>query len=258
MDELKYPIGAFSAPQTVTDEQVRAWIAEIERFPAELRKVVGAMSPAELDTRYRPGGWTARQVVHHLADSHLNSYVRFKWALTEDEPQIKAYHEERWAELVDYGAAVEISLDLLDALHTRWALLLKGLGTQELDRAFIHPESGPVTLRVNCGIYAWHGRHHLAHVELARAASATRAQRLYGSGSHSQTSGASGSAARASCGLRLRAISCMSSNSSCSSTISAPSRHSRTSSKVTTPSNPPYSSATATMCLRSLMNRSRR
>ena len=128
-----------------------------------------SMSPAELDTRYRPGGWTARQVVHHLADSHINSYVRFKWALTEDEPVIKAYHEERWAELVDYRATpIVTSLDLLDALHERWSSLLKNLDSDQLDRTFIHPESGRTPLRVNIGIYAWHGRHHLAHIELVR------------------------------------------------------------------------------------------
>ncbi len=162
---LKYPIGEFEPPAEVTGGQVEAWIREIERLPAELRALVEPLSPEQLDTPYRPGGWTVRQVVHHLADSHLNSLVRFKWALTEDRPTIKAYWEDRWAELADYAEPIEVSLDLLDALHRRWVALLRSLGPEQLAREFVHPESGPVELAVNVGIYAWHGRHHRSHIE---------------------------------------------------------------------------------------------
>jgi hypothetical protein len=127
--------------------------------------VIEPLSPAQLDTPYRPGGWRVRQVVHHLADSHLNSFIRFKWALTEDRPAIKAYHEDRWAELPDYvDVPVETSLRLLDALHERWVALLRRLDAADLKREFLHPESGAVRLDVNIGVYSWHGRHHLAHI----------------------------------------------------------------------------------------------
>ena len=166
---LRYPIGEFVPPDSVTHEHVRAWIADLERLPEDLRRRVEPLDEEQLDTPYRPEGWTVRQVVHHLADSHVNSLVRFKWALTEERPTIKTYDEERWAELPDYGLPLSFSLDLLDALHARWTELLKALGRDELQREFVHPDLGPVALEVNVGIYAWHGRHHLAQVEsLAR------------------------------------------------------------------------------------------
>lgn len=164
-EELRYPIGRFEAPKAVSAAQVQAWIDDIARLPADLRAVVESLSPEQLETPYRPGGWRVRQVVHHLADSHLNSFVRFKWALTEDRPTIKTYDQDRWAELPDVsGTPVETSLALLDALHARWVALLRALGPDELRREFVHPESGPVRLDVNIGIYAWEGRHHLAHI----------------------------------------------------------------------------------------------
>ncbi len=163
--DLRYPLGRFVAPAVVTAAQVEAWIDEIERFPAALAGVVGPLTPQQLETPYRPGGWRVRQVVHHLADSHLNSLIRFKWALTEDQPTIKAYREERWAELPDYAAVpVAESLRFIELLHARWVCLLRGLGSEELAREFVHPDSGPVRLDLNIGIYAWHGRHHLAHI----------------------------------------------------------------------------------------------
>jgi hypothetical protein len=164
LEELRYPVGHFAAPEEITSAHVAAWIDEIERLPAELRAAVEPLSAAQLDTRYRPGGWSVRQVVHHVADSHLNSILRFKWTLTEERPTIKPYHEDRWAELGDYAAGVETSLFLLEALHARWVELLRTLGPDELRREFLHPESGVVRLDANVGIYAWHGRHHLAHV----------------------------------------------------------------------------------------------
>ena len=139
-------------------------IVHVEQLPARLRAVVEPLTDAQLDTPYRPDGWTVRQVVHHLADSHLNSLVRFKWALTEERPTIKAYYEERWAELADYAAPLELALAWLDTLHARWVVLLRALTPDQLAREFVHPDSGPTRLDVNVGIYAWHGRHHLAHV----------------------------------------------------------------------------------------------
>ena len=170
LESLRYPIGRFVPPAAPGADEVNAWIDDIRTLPARLRALVEPFTDAQLDTPYRPDGWTARQVVHHVADSHVNSFVRFKWALTEDAPVIKAYFEERWALLPDtLHAPVSLSLDLLDALHARWCVLLEGLGPEQLERTFLHPDSGPVRLDANIGIYAWHGRHHLAHVEeLAR------------------------------------------------------------------------------------------
>jgi len=138
---------------------------EIEETPARLKAAVAGLSDVQLDTPYRPGGWTVRQVVHHVPDSHLNSYIRFRWALTEDEPTIKAYHEDRWAELSDARTApVEVSLVLLESLHRRWVSLMGSLTGEEWKRTFVHPQLGPVTLEKNAALYAWHGRHHVAHV----------------------------------------------------------------------------------------------
>jgi hypothetical protein len=165
LDDLRFPIGRFTEPQDASTEQVDLWIDELERFPAAFRAVVEPLTDEQLDTPYRPGGWTVRQVVHHVADSHLNSFVRFKWALTERRPEIKTYFEDRWAELPDYEEVpVRTSLDFVDALHRRWVGLLRGLAPADLAREFLHPESGAVRLDANIGIYAWHGRHHLAHI----------------------------------------------------------------------------------------------
>ncbi len=163
---LRHPIGPFEAPAEITPEHIAGWIDAIEALPAQLRATVEPLAEAQLDTPYRPGGWTVRQVVHHVADSHLNSLMRFKWALTEERPTIKDYREQRWAELADAQLPVGPSLDLLAALHTRWVALLRSLDGDDWQREFVHPESGPVALGVNVGIYAWHGRHHRAHVEL--------------------------------------------------------------------------------------------
>jgi uncharacterized damage-inducible protein DinB len=167
--DLRYPIGRFKFEESITEEQLQRFIHQIEGTPAKLRAAVQGLSLEQLDTPYRPGGWTVRQVVHHLPDSHLNSYIRFKLALTEDEPTIKPYHEDKWAELDDArNAPIEISLALLESLHRRWVLLLRSLARQELARTFKHPELGVVSLDKNISLYAWHGRHHVAHITSLR------------------------------------------------------------------------------------------
>ena len=163
--DLRYPIGQFSPADPVTRAEVDAWIEDIKALPADLQSTVAPLTDGQLDTPYRPDGWTVRQVVHHLPDSHMNSLIRCKWALTEDRPVIKAYDEQGWAALPDCREPIAHSLDLLDALHLRWTSLLRGLSWPQLQREFVHPESGAATLAVTVGSYAWHGRHHLAHIE---------------------------------------------------------------------------------------------
>src|SRR2546427_10739906 len=158
--DLRYPIGSFKLDGTPTGEQVKQAINEIAEAPAQLRAAVENLTPEQIETPYRPDGWTVRQVVHHVPDSHLNSYCRFKLALTEDEPTIKAYHEDRWAELDEARTArVEVSLALLESLHKRWVLVLESLAPSDFDRAFRHPELGLVSLAKNVCLYGWHGRH---------------------------------------------------------------------------------------------------
>lgn len=165
LEQLRFPLGEFDVKTRVTDEQLPTLIGEIANAPAQLREALEPLNDDQLDTPYRPGGWTARQVVHHLADSHMNSIIRIKWALTEDEPMIKPYFEERWAELTDSRTApVDVSLRLLESLHERWAILLNSLSPGEVGRCFRHPEMGRISLRVAIAFYAWHGRHHIAHI----------------------------------------------------------------------------------------------
>ena len=168
-EDLRFPIGKFHLEEPVAPERVAEWIRQIAAAPTQMRAAVAGLSDAQLDTRYRPGGWTVRQVVHHVPDSHLNSYVRFRLALTEDEPTIKLYDEGRWAALPDARTApVELSLALLENLHRRWVLLLESLTAAEWDRRFNHPELGVRTLRQTVATYAWHGRHHVAHITALR------------------------------------------------------------------------------------------
>ena len=167
--DLRYPIGKVQRVEKLTESQRRELIDAIAQTPAKLRAAVAGLNDKQLDTPYRPGGWTVRQVVHHLPDSHLNSFVRFKLALTEDEPTIKPYDEARWAELPDSKAPIEVSLSLLEDLHKRWILLLNALAPAEWQRTLRHPERpGPTTLDDNLQIYAWHGRHHVAHITALR------------------------------------------------------------------------------------------
>jgi uncharacterized damage-inducible protein DinB len=167
--ELSYPIGKFTWEGDATAEQRQKLIDDIASAPALVRAAVEGLTQEQMETPYRPAGWTVRQVVHHLADSHLNSYVRFRLALTEDEPTIKPYHEDQWAELADARTApVEVSLALLESLHERWVLLLRSLRAEDFARSFRHPEMGLVSLDKNLGLYSWHGRHHAAHITSLR------------------------------------------------------------------------------------------
>jgi uncharacterized damage-inducible protein DinB len=165
----RYPIGRFQMPGQITDQDVLEAIASIEQLPADLRQAVEGLSDSQLDTPYRAGGWTVRQVVHHIADSHMNSYVRFRLTLTEDTPAIKPYKEAAWAELADARTAdVDLSLKLVDALHARWVLLLRSLSKQDLERAFRHAQMGDVSLAKAAVLYSWHGRHHLSQITSLR------------------------------------------------------------------------------------------
>lgn len=174
MMDLQFPIGEFTWNRSgegllATEAERQQWLDEVEETPARLRAAVAGLTETQLDTPYRPGGWTVRQVVHHLADSHLNSYVRFRLALTEDEPVVKTYEQELWANLDDARSApAELSLTLLDNLHQRWMMLLRSLKPEDFLRAFKHPELGRVTLEKSLAHYAWHGRHHVAHITALR------------------------------------------------------------------------------------------
>lgn len=168
MDTLRFPVGPFQTPEVSSPTERAEWAAEIEAAPGLLRRLVEGASDAQLDTPYRPGGWTARQVIHHMTDSHMNAYVRLRLALTEEEPVIKPYAEDRWAELLDAREAeIGPSLDILDGLHRRWGMLLLSLTDEQWTRAFQHPEMGRVRIDQQTALYAWHSRHHIAHVKAA-------------------------------------------------------------------------------------------
>ena len=165
MSDPRFPIGQFTFEEPVTAAKRVAWIDRIASLPATLRISVGGLTDGQLDTPYRDGGWTVRQVVHHLPDSHLNAYIRCKLALTESTPTIKPYDEARWADLPDSAGPIEMSLDLLEHLHTRWTTLLRELPGSAFARTFFHPESKVTfTLDRLAAFYSWHGEHHLAHI----------------------------------------------------------------------------------------------
>lgn len=169
MSDPRYPIGKFSFDGTLSDTQRNQYIDDIEKAPAALRSAIKGLSPEQLETPYRDGGWTVRQVVHHVPESHMNAYIRFKLALTEDEPTIKPYMEDRWARLADVQSTpVEVSLALLDSLHDRWVRMLRLIKPEEWKRTFRHPEMGIVPLEKNVALYSWHGKHHVAHVTSLR------------------------------------------------------------------------------------------
>jgi uncharacterized damage-inducible protein DinB len=169
IDDPRYPTGKFTYNPSITPDGRTRAIAAIRETPAQLRAAVRGLDDRQLDTPYRDGGWTVRQVVHHVPESHMNAYIRFKLALTEDNPTIKPYAEDAWAKLADVKRTpIETSLGLLDALHQRWVTLLELLKPDDFTRPLVHPEAGPLTLDYLLQMYAWHGRHHVAHVTTLR------------------------------------------------------------------------------------------
>jgi len=169
IDDPRYPTGKFNYNPSITQDSRTRAIGAIREAPAALRAAVRGLDDAQLDTPYRDGGWTVRQVVHHVPESHMNAYIRFKLALTEDNPTIKPYQEDAWAKLADVNRTpIDTSLGLLDALHQRWVTLLDLLKPEDFNRPLVHPESGPLTLEYLLQMYAWHGKHHVAHVTALR------------------------------------------------------------------------------------------
>jgi len=167
IEELRYPIGHFTKPSEITQKHLDEWIHVLEFLPARLEAMVKDLTAEQLATPYRPEGWTVQQLIHHISDSHHNSYIRFKWALTEEKPIIKAYNEKEWAALFDSRKApIAMSLKHLEAVHAKLVFLLKGLSSNDLKRTFIHPEGNvESSLKENIGRYAWHSNHHFAHIE---------------------------------------------------------------------------------------------
>lgn len=167
---LQYPVGRFTVPDQITDAARADAIAEISALPAAMRAAVAGLSVMQLETPYRDGGWTVRQVVHHVADSHMHAYIRVKFALTEESPTIRPYDEAAWALLGDVALVpVDVSLSLLDGIHARWVGCLAGLDAARMMRPFVHPELGPQRLDLSLLRYAWHGRHHVAHITSLRS-----------------------------------------------------------------------------------------
>ena len=167
-NDLRYPVGPFTPVEPTVDVIARA-TEEIARLPTELRAAVNGLDDQQLDTPYRPDGWTVRQVVHHVADSHMNGMIRTKLALTEDNPTIKPYDENAWAQLPDMALPIDVSLVLLDQVHARWVAVLRSLTARQLHRTFVHPEHGrTTTLAYHIQNYDWHSRHHVAHITALR------------------------------------------------------------------------------------------
>ena len=164
MDDLQYPIGTFDFEKEVPEKQINSLIEQIEALPELLIRAVEKLTEEQLDTPYRPGGWTIRQAVHHLADSNMNAYIRIKLAMTEDKPTIKPYNEALWAGLNDSQLPVELSTKILEGLHKRWIILLRSLSSSGLDGELIHPDIGLLTIKKLIDLYAWHGNHHLAQI----------------------------------------------------------------------------------------------
>lgn len=167
LEKLRYPIGQFICPAKISKEDIHNWTSVLEKLPQRLTDLVVDFSEEQLETPYRPGGWTVRQVVHHIADSHHHSYTRFKWALTENSPLIKVYEEKDWSELLDgKKAPVELSLSYIKALHAKLVYMIKQLSPEDFKKSYIHPDGNVnVTVAENLGKYAWHSNHHYAHIE---------------------------------------------------------------------------------------------
>ncbi|MEO7192945.1 MAG: YfiT family bacillithiol transferase [Vicinamibacterales bacterium] len=170
MDDVRYPLGRFQPPRNVTAELRDTWVEQFAQAPAKLRAAVDGLDADQLQTTYREGGWTVAQVVHHLCDSHMNAYIRFKLALTEEVPTVKGYDESAWATLPDASstAGLDVSLRLLEALHERALAMLRAMGPDAWGRQYVHEEAGLRTLDLTLAIYAWHGRHHVAHITKLR------------------------------------------------------------------------------------------
>jgi len=169
MSDPRYPVGKYERRDVLTPEERAAMIEQIAAVPSKMREAVAGLTPQQLETPYREGGWTLRQVVHHVPDSHMNSYVRFKLALTETTPTIRPYDEARWAELADSrDTPPETSMALLESLHDRWVRLLRSMSADDFQRTLNHPENGLMTLDAMLALYAWHGRHHVAHITTTR------------------------------------------------------------------------------------------
>lgn len=169
-DQLRYPIGKFAPLESYSEVELKSFIRSIADLPGFVGSLVKDFSALQWETQYREGSWTARQVVHHLADSHMNAYIRFKWTLTEETPVIKAYDEKKWAQTAEVSADPNISISLLTALHQKWAILLNGLTAEDLTRAFIHPDTNKkVSLPRMMALYSWHGQHHLGHLKIIAA-----------------------------------------------------------------------------------------
>lgn len=163
-EDLSYPIGKFDSNFEATAELRRKFIGEVAELPEKLRDAVENLSDEQLDTPYRPEGWTVRQTIHHVADSHLNAFTRFKLALTEDFPTIRPYFEDRWAKLADSHSPINFSMQIIEGVHARWTALLNSMSEEDFQRRLNHPESGEWTLGKMLGQYAWHGKHHTAHI----------------------------------------------------------------------------------------------
>jgi len=163
-EDLSFPVGRFDRHAAITPDMRGRAIDTIAGLPAAMRAAVNGLSDAQLDTPYRPGGWTVRQVVHHVADSHMNGYIRAKLALTEDTPTIKPYDQDTWASLPDVRLPIDVSLGLLDGLHHRWTTIWRAVTPAQFGRTFLHPEIGALTLDAHLQLYAWHSRHHVAHI----------------------------------------------------------------------------------------------
>lgn len=168
MSDERYPIGKFTPVPALSTAERLTCIEQVVATPANFRRAVNGLNDAQLDTPYRAGGWTVRQVVHHLPDSHMNAYMRFKWGLTEEVPAIKTYEEKDWAKTPETRAPIAMSLELLAALHERWVTLLRGMRPEDFARTIKHPEWGTPSLDTLLALYAWHGRHHTAHVTSLR------------------------------------------------------------------------------------------
>ncbi len=166
-ERLQYPIGKFTPKDSYTSEEIAALILSIENVPSRIEEAYKKLFPTLINTPYRPGGWTGRQLIHHIADSHMNAYIRFKWTLTEDMPIIKAYNEKAWAETPETNQDAALSVAVLKALHAKWVTLLRALSIDDLQKSFTHPETGKhVRLDRLLALYAWHGEHHHAHLRL--------------------------------------------------------------------------------------------